>query len=57
MQIRLPGVSQVIKKKGKRMKPQRSQREKTLDRMTPKPEKKPPRIRLTTNLIGVIKAP
>ena len=50
-------LSQVIKKKEKRMKPQRSQREKTLDRMTPKLERKSPRITLTTNPKGVIKAP
>ena len=47
-------LSQVIKKKKKRMKPRKSQREKTLDRMT---RKKSPRIRLTTNPKGVIKAP
>jgi ParB/RepB/Spo0J family partition protein len=50
-------LSQVIKKKEKRMKPRKLQREKTLDRMTPKLERKSPRIRLTTNPKGVIKAP
>jgi ParB family chromosome partitioning protein len=51
-------LSQVIKKEEKRMKPRKSQRERTtLDRMTLKLERKSPRIRLTTNPKGVIKAP
>ena len=50
-------LSQVIKKKEKRMKPRNSQREKTLGRMTRMLKRKSPRIRLTTNPKGVIKAP
>jgi ParB/RepB/Spo0J family partition protein len=50
-------LNQVIKKKEKRMNPRKSQRGKALDRMTPKLERKSPRIRLTRNPKGVIKAP
>ena len=50
-------LGQAIKKKEKRMKSRKSQREKTLDRMIPKLERKFPRIRLTTNPKGVNKAP
>jgi ParB/RepB/Spo0J family partition protein len=50
-------LGQAIKKEEKRMKPRRLQREKTLDRMTPKLERKFPRIKLTTNPKGVDKAP
>ena len=49
-------LGQAIKKEEKRMKPRKSQREKTLDRMTRKLERKSPRIRLTTNPKGVNKA-
>jgi ParB/RepB/Spo0J family partition protein len=50
-------LSQVVKKRENPMKPRKSQREKTLDRITPKLERKRPKIRLTTNPKGVIKAP
>ena len=50
-------LSLAIKKKEKLMKPRKSQREKTLDRMTPKLERKSPKIRLTSSPKGVDKAP
>jgi ParB/RepB/Spo0J family partition protein len=50
-------LSQVIKKKGKRTKPRKSQREKTLDRMIRSLKRKSPRIRLTRNPKGVLLRP
>jgi ParB/RepB/Spo0J family partition protein len=50
-------LGQAIRKKEKRVKSRKLQREKTLDRMTPKLERKSSRIKLTTNLKGVDKAP
>ncbi len=49
-------LGQAIKKEKNRVKTRKSQREKTLDRMTPKLERKSPRIKRTTNLKGVDKA-
>jgi ParB/RepB/Spo0J family partition protein len=48
-------LGQAIKKEEKRMKPRKSQREKSVDRMTPKLERKSSRIRLTTNPKGVLR--
>jgi ParB/RepB/Spo0J family partition protein len=50
-------LGQAIKKEEKQMRPRKSLPEKTLDRMTPKLERKSSRIRLTRNPKGVIKAP
>jgi ParB/RepB/Spo0J family partition protein len=49
-------LGQAIKKEEKRMRPRKSLRGETLDRMTRRLKRKSPRIRLTTNPKGVIKA-